>query len=178
MKKILFSLLFLFSFLHSYGTHVMGADITYRMIDTVNGVYEFTLTRYRYCGGINYVNNNLHVVSSLVNTFVPMTLISSETSEVTPLCLPPDVPAKKLTHCPGPNVAPLAPDFIKGVMKEVLKCTYTVGRNIGAAYVSYTENARNTITTIVGSPSMLVQAAFDTKYVNNSIFISSKLIIY
>lgn len=178
MKKTFLLILFITSFFQSYGTHVMGADITYRMIDTVNGVYEFTLTRYRYCGGINYVNNNLHVVSSVVNTFVPMTLISSETSEVTPLCSPPDIIAKKITHCPGPNILPLAPDFIKGVMKEVLKCTYPVGRNIGAAYVSYTENARNTITTIVGSPSMLVQAAFDTKYVNNSIVFTNNPVPY
>ena len=178
MKKLILSLVLLCSFFNSYGTHVMGADITYRMIDTINGTYEFTLTRYRYCGGINYVNNNLHIVSSLVNTFVPMTLISSETSEVTPLCSPPDVLAKKITHCPGPNVMPIAPDFIKGVMKEVLKCNFTIGRNIGAAYASYTENARNTITTIVGSPSMLVQTAFDTKYVNNSVIFTNNPVPY
>ncbi len=159
-------------------SHVMGADITYKMIDTVNGVYEFTLTRYRYCGGINFSSNQLNIVSSQFNVMVPMTLIATETSEVTPLCLPPDVPAKKLTHCPGPNAAPLAPDFIKGVMKEVLKCTYTVGRNIGPAYAGYEECCRNTITTLTTSPSLYVQTAFNTNYVNNSVIFTNYPVPY
>jgi uncharacterized repeat protein (TIGR01451 family) len=180
-KSFLTTLVIFFTFFGNKemkSSHVMGAEITYRMIDTFNGVYEFTLTRYRYCGGINYSNNQLNIVSSQFNVMVPMTLLASETSEVTPLCLPPDIPAKKITHCPGPNVNPLAPDFIKGVMKEVLKCTYTVGRNIGPAYAGYEECCRNTITTLTTSPALYVQTAFNTNYVNNSVIFANYPVPY
>jgi uncharacterized repeat protein (TIGR01451 family) len=180
-KSYLAIVAILFSLISSFemkASHVMGADISYRMIDTVNGVYEFTLTRYRYCGGINYGNNQLNIVSSQVNVNVNMTLVASETTEVTPLCLPPDVLVKKTTHCPGPNLAPLAPDFIKGVMKEVLKCTFTVGRNIGPAYAAYEECCRNSITTLTTSPALYVQTAFNTDYANNSVVFTSNAVPY
>jgi hypothetical protein len=160
--------------------HIMGGDITYRMIDTVNGVYEFTLTRYRDCSCINFQTNQLNIVTSQVNVLVPMTLIASETTEVTPLCLPPDVVSKKITNCPGPNVPPLSPDFIKGVMKEVLKCTFTVGRNIGQAFAGYQECCRNNVTTIVGgaSNSFYIQTAFNTNFVNNSVIFTNNPVPY
>jgi hypothetical protein len=157
--------------------HTMGAEITYKMIDTLNGTYEFTLKRYRYCGGINFQNNNLHIVTDEINMFVPMTLIGSYTTEVTPLCLPPDVPAKKITHCPGPSISPLSPDFIKGTMQEILTCTHTIGRNkIG--FVSYREDLRNFMNTINGNPPLVVVTAFNSTYVNNSVFFTNNPVPY
>ena len=165
----LFFTLFLFCSIRLNATHEFGGEITYKMIDTTLGTYQFKLTRYRYCAGISNTTPQLNIVSSQFNVTVTMVMQTSETIEFTPLCSPPDVVSKTITHCPGPNVNPLAPHFIKGVMKEVYVCNYTVGRNIGNVFASLTECCRSTLTTIAAASTLYIQTTFNTNYLNNSI---------
>jgi hypothetical protein len=70
VKELFITILLLLSFLPNNkleASHVMGGDITYRIIDTSanNRRYLITLTRYRYCGGIFYGNNNLTLILPL-----------------------------------------------------------------------------------------------------------------
>ncbi len=43
---------FLFSSQKAEATHVMGADITYKCVDSLK--FEFTITYYRWCAGVGF----------------------------------------------------------------------------------------------------------------------------
>ena len=133
----LFFTLFLICSNKVNASHEYGGEITYKLIDTTLGTYQFTLTKYRYCEGLSNTSLSLNIASSQFYVSVPLILSASETIEVTPLCSPPDVVSKTITNCPGPNISPPPPHFIKGIMKEVYTCNYTVGRNIGMVSASF-----------------------------------------
>src|SRR6056300_54268 len=58
LKKSLLALMFsiplLFSSYQAEATHVMGADITYKCIDTLK--FEIVVKYYRWCGGVGFSN--------------------------------------------------------------------------------------------------------------------------
>ena len=146
--------------------HVMGADLTYKIVDTTAGTYKFTLTTYRDCSGIQFGAESLKIVRSGMTQTVSMTLLSSNI-EVTPICLPPDVATKPTTNCPGQT--PIGSNGIKGVAKWIYETTVTIGRNKGVAYAGWSTCCRNTI--ISTGPqwnAIWVQCVINTDFVNNS----------
>jgi hypothetical protein len=56
-------ILAMFLFQDLAATHIMGADLTYREIDTNTGRYRFTLSLYRDCSGITYGGEQLTIVT-------------------------------------------------------------------------------------------------------------------
>lgn len=184
LKELFITILLLLSFLPNNemeATHVMGADITYRILDTSanNRRYLITLTRYRYCGGINYSNNNLTLIlpGSTPNTVSIPTIAPNigGVKEVTPLCDVPDVAVKTQTHCPGPNTPEI--NGIKGVMREIRTAEITVGKR-GWIFVGYNECCRNSITTAPGGPNFWIQCGINTDYVNNSTIFTADPVPY
>jgi hypothetical protein len=66
----------------SHATHMMGADITYRCIDTLK--FEVTIKWYRDCRGIPLTGPNLRVHCSGGARFVSTNLVSIR--KITPVC--------------------------------------------------------------------------------------------
>lgn len=146
-------------------SHLMGGDLTYREIDTSIGRYRFTLTLYRDCSGIQFGGETLKVRTATVNTSIPLSTIAA-VSEVTPICLPPDVASKPVTNCPSGPVG-----SYRGVERWVYTADYTLGKNVGWAYVGYGACCRNTLISTILSPSssgLWIQAVINTNYRNNS----------
>jgi hypothetical protein len=157
-----FLAMFLFQDLSA--THIMGADLTYREIDTNTGKYRFTLSLYRDCSGIFYGSEQLTIVTSTVNTTVSMN--PPVIQEVTPICLPPDVATKPITNCPSGAIG-----AYKGVERYIFTREYVLGKNNGWAFVGWGSCCRNNIiNTIVaaGGAGMWIQAVINTNYRNNS----------
>ncbi len=147
-----------------HATHIMGADLTYREIDTNTGRYRFTLSLYRDCSGISYGSEQLTIVTSTVDTTVSMN--APIIQEVTPICLPPDVATKPVTNCPNGAIG-----LYKGVERWVYTREYVLGKNNGWAYVGWGSCCRiNIINTIsaAGGAGMWIQAVINTNYRNNS----------
>ena len=147
-----------------HATHIMGADITYRELDTNTGKYGFKLSLYRDCAGISYGSEQLVIRTSAVDTSVSMT--APVIQEVTPICLPPDVAVKPTTNCPAGAIGQY-----RGVERWVFYREFTLGKNIGWAYVGWGTCCRNNmINTIVsaGGVGMWIQAVINTNYRNNS----------
>ncbi|MBL7790631.1 MAG: hypothetical protein JNL75_12450, partial [Chitinophagales bacterium] len=145
-------------------THMMGADLTYREIDTTTGRYRFTLSCYRDCSGINYGSEQLQIVTSTVNTTVTMN--PPVITDVTPICLPPDVPVKPTTNCPNGAIG-----LYKGVERWVFTREYVLGKNNGWAFIAWGSCCRNNIISTItnpGSAGLYVQAVINTNYRNNS----------
>ncbi|MBO6516216.1 MAG: hypothetical protein JJ975_06670, partial [Bacteroidia bacterium] len=67
-------------------THVMGADITYKCIDTLK--FEFTVKYYRYCGGVAFSNpsNRTKLVCMKNGTSQGVALTRQSIRDVTPVC--------------------------------------------------------------------------------------------
>jgi hypothetical protein len=146
-------------------THIMGGDLTYKEIDTSQGRYRFTLSLYRDCSGIQFGAEQLRIRTATINTMIPLNTIPVKT-EVTPICLPPDVASKPITNCPSGAIG-----LYRGVERWVYTADYTLGKNIGWAYVGWGSCCRNTIiNTIVaaGGAGMWIQAVINTNYRNNS----------
>ena len=104
-----------------HASHIMGADLTYREIDTNTGKYRFTLSLYRDCSGITFGGEQLTIVTSTVNTTVSMN--APIVQEVTPICLPPDVATKPVTNCPNGAIG-----LYKGVERWIFTREYVLGR--------------------------------------------------
>ena len=67
-------------------THVMGADITYKCIDTLK--FKFTVKYYRYCNGIGFSNpsNVTKLVCMKNNSSQSVSLTRRSIRDVTPVC--------------------------------------------------------------------------------------------
>ena len=121
-----------------HASHIMGADLTYREIDTNTGKYRFTLSLYRDCSGITFGGEQLTIVTSTVNTTVSMN--APIVQEVTPICLPPDVATKPVTNCPNGAIG-----LYKGVERWIFTREYVLGKNNGWAFVGWGSCCRNNI---------------------------------
>ncbi|MBO6518340.1 MAG: hypothetical protein JJ975_17530, partial [Bacteroidia bacterium] len=70
----------------AHATHVMGADITYKCVDTLK--FEFTVKYYRYCGGVPFSNpsSQTKLVCSKNGTSQGVSLTRQSIRDVTPVC--------------------------------------------------------------------------------------------
>lgn len=164
-KYLLLLCLFFLKVEIGHATHAMGADITYQEIDTSIGRYRFTLTLYRDCSGILFSSEVLKVRTSTVNTTISLSPIPQK-SDVTPVCSPPDVTSRPTTNCPSGAIG-----SYKGVEKWVYTVDYTLGKNVGWAYVGWGTCCRNSIISTITAPSadgIWVQAVVNTNYRNSS----------
>ncbi|MFT5157793.1 MAG: hypothetical protein ACI83I_002355, partial [Bacteroidia bacterium] len=91
MKRHLFSLFALFGLLflfapQSQATHVMGADITYRCIDTLK--FEFVIKYYRSCKGVGFSNpsSQTRIKCATGGGSVGVSLSLNTIRDVTPVC--------------------------------------------------------------------------------------------
>lgn len=171
MKSKLFKILlnfclFLFvstSSLYAFGLE--GGQITYRIIDTSTGKYRIRLELYRACVSVGFGNEQINIRKQGVSTTVSMNLVSSNI-EITPISYPPDIATKPTTNCPS---GPIGSNGIIGYTKSVFEVDYTLGKNIGWAYVGWTSCCRgNNISTGPSANSLWIQAAINTDYLNNS----------
>jgi hypothetical protein len=121
----------------AHATHAMGADLTYKEIDTSIGRYRFTLTLYRDCSGILYGSEQLTIRTATINTSVSFT-IPPKTTDITSVCAPPDVASKPTTNCPSGAIG-----LYKGVERSVYTLDYTLGKNVGWAMVGWGTCCRN-----------------------------------
>lgn len=144
-------------------SHLMGADITYKEIDTNTGKYRITVSLYRDCVGVGLGVAQLRVRTSSIFTTIPMDVASVK--EATPLCLPPDVATKPITNCPSGPVG-----LYKGVMQHIFTKDVVLGKNVGWALLGVEDFCRNgAISTI--NPTCVglwVQAVINTNYRNSS----------
>ncbi len=82
--------IFLFALLikpkNAQATHVMGADITYKCIDTLK--FKFTVKYYRYCGGVSFSNpsRDTRLVCIKNNSSQNVALKLDSINDVTPIC--------------------------------------------------------------------------------------------
>jgi gliding motility-associated-like protein len=175
MKRIIVVAVSIFSLNFLYASHVMGGDITYKLVNPEIGRYKFTVTLYRSCAGApNFFNDSLDIRRNGFKGRVKMTLI--EKKEVTPLCLPPDVASKPITNCPG--TTPII-NGIKGVERNIYEVEVTIGKDIGWAYVGYIEKLRNSeITTGQANDIFYIQSGMNTNYSNNSPVFTTEPIPY
>lgn len=147
-----------------HSNHYLGAEITYRIVDTNIGKYRFKVTLYRECSGASFTNEKLIVRSAQYDVLLPLNFIYKE--EITALCQVPDVSTNPTTRCSDS----LASSLVRGIERWVYEIDYTVGKNIGWAYAAWTACCRNEVTTcITGSVPIWVQTGFNTNYPNNSI---------
>lgn len=164
-KQFLLFAIIVFLGLNATATHFVGADLTYRLIDTLNGKYRFTLSLYRDCSGIDYSSSeSLTIRTMTVNTTLPMNLVSK--MDVTNVCRPPDVSSPVVTNCPSGAIG-----LHKGIEKWTYTIDYIVGKNIGWAFAGWGSCCRNTIISTIqnpGSQGAWIQSVFNTDYQNSS----------
>lgn len=168
MKKLGFFICIIFVY-NAKADHILGADITYKCIDTNIGKYRFRVSLYRDCSGIEYSSENLEIRKTGFSGTVPLVFKYKE--DVTNLCQVPDVATNSVTNCIDTS------SLIKGVERYVYEVDYVVGKNIGWAYVAWTGCCRG-ITSCWSniSPPIWVQAALNTSYFNNSIVYTNNII--
>lgn len=176
LTKLFIVLVFIVSQLDVlYATHIMGGELTYKEIDTSLGKYRFTLTLYRDCSGIQFGIEQLKIRTATINTSISMSIIPLKT-DITPICLPPDVASKPVTNCPNGTIG-----LFRGVERWVYTADYTLGKNIGWAYVGWGSCCRNNIISTISSPGgagIWIQAVINTNYRNNSPVFTTSPISY
>jgi gliding motility-associated-like protein len=89
LKKSFLALFFLLPFLltsnDAKATHVMGADITYKCIDTLK--FEITIKYYRWCGGVSFGNpSSVSRIRCASGGQVGLNLTLDNIKEITPVC--------------------------------------------------------------------------------------------
>jgi gliding motility-associated-like protein len=144
-------------------SHLMGADITYKEIDTNIGKYRITVSLYRDCVGVGLGVAQLRVRTSSIFTTIPMDVLSVK--EATPLCLPPDVATKPVTNCPSGPVG-----LYKGVMQHIFTKDVILGKNVGWALLGVEDFCRNNAISTINPTcvGLWVQAVINTNYRNSS----------
>ncbi len=91
-KRLIVSTLALLGFVlfanvqQAKATHVMGADITYKCLDTLK--FEFTVKYYRYCGGVPFGNpsNITKLICTKTGASQGVSLTRQSIRDVTPVC--------------------------------------------------------------------------------------------
>jgi uncharacterized repeat protein (TIGR01451 family) len=168
--------LILISFFYSINlsaSHLIGADITYKEIDTNTGKYRITVRLYRDCAGASMGAAQLRVRTGTSNYTIPMDVGSI--TEVTPICLPPDVSVKPTTNCPSGS-----PVLFKGVMEHLFTKDVILGKNSGWALVGVYDFCRNNALSTINPTceGLWVQAVINTNYRNSSPVFTTKPIPY
>ena len=178
-QSFLLVILILASAKDSQASHIMGADISYKLINETTGRYRFRVTLYRDCAGIQFGGEQLVINNNGTRTTIPLIKISD--SEVTPICLPPDVVTKPPTNCPS---GPVLANGIKGVFRWIYEAEFTIGYGANTwAYAGWTSCCRNNIINTIASPGgagVWVQAVInrDPAIKNNSTIFTSPPIPY
>ncbi|MFT5817005.1 MAG: hypothetical protein ACI95K_000485, partial [Lentimonas sp.] len=75
---------FLFSSQKAEATHVMGADITYKCVDSLK--FEFTITYYRWCAGVGFSTPQTFIECSSGSNTRSITPTFVSIKEITPVC--------------------------------------------------------------------------------------------
>ncbi|MCE2963421.1 MAG: T9SS type A sorting domain-containing protein [Sphingobacteriales bacterium] len=150
-------------------SHILGADITYKLIDTVAGRYKFRVSLYRDCAGGIYGNEVLLIRTTQIQTSINLNFQYKE--DVSNICTVPDVANNPITKCQDSNALPIP----KGIERWVYDAEYTIGKNIGWAYVAWQACCRMSNTTCYGSGTqpILVSAVFNTNYINSSVVLTA-----
>lgn len=176
IKALIFLIVIVLSFSHEMkASHVMGADLSYRLIDSATGKYRIKLSCYRDCAGIQYGAEQLQIFGGGHNTTITMNTVSSNI-DVTPICRPPDIAVAPTTNCPS---GPVGSNGIKGVAKWVFEVDYTVGNNVGYVIFGWTTCCRNAvINTGQAGCGIWIQSAVNTDYQNNSVVFTTPPIPY
>ncbi|MBL7789933.1 MAG: T9SS type A sorting domain-containing protein [Chitinophagales bacterium] len=173
-RKFLFILSMYIFTQQAQATHSAGGYITYRCIDTAIGRYEILAHLFRDCSGVDFGIDNLTVISSTLNTTIPVTRISAK--EVTPFCQVPDVPTRSVSNCPnGPITG------IRGIEKAIFRGFVTLGKNKGWAIIGWYICCRQTVISNIQAPSaqtFWVQAAINTNVANSSPIFNSEATNY
>ena len=92
VKRLILSALALVGFVifanvqQAKATHVMGADITYKCLDTLK--FQFTVKYYRYCGGVPFGNpsNITKLICTKTGSSQGVSLTRTSIRDVTPVC--------------------------------------------------------------------------------------------
>jgi hypothetical protein len=164
IKKLPASIYFcwgiVFSFLSissSYGTHIMGGELTYTCLG--NNQYELTLIIYRDCNGINLgstqIINQIDDCGTSTNHSIP--LISFQ--EITPVC-----PNIQGTACNGGG-------GVYGIEEFIYKTTLTLAPNCTNINFSWNLCCRNYAINTLSSPgseSMYIQTVIPDASICNS----------
>jgi hypothetical protein len=148
---------------------ILGADIIYKLIDTAAGRYKFRVSLYRDCAGEIYGNEVLLIRTTQVHTSINLNFQYKE--DVSNICKVPDVANNPITKCQDTNALPIP----KGIERWVYDAEYTIGKNIGWAYVAWQACCRMSNTTCYGSGTqpILVSAVFNTNYINSSVVLTT-----
>lgn len=102
----------------AYATHAQGADLTYTCLG--NNQYEFRLSFYRDCSGVNApqtINMDLNSATCNANQNIQLTRIQNTGQEVTPIC-----PTMNST-CTGGNYPGVQEYVYTGVYTLPFACT-------------------------------------------------------
>jgi len=157
-KQILFSLIFLLSFITSKASHYMGGQITYKWVSINN--YIIRLTVYRDCGGIPLGTTSAVIIKS-ANSQTNVTLYKTAVRDVTLLC------PNQTSPC---NVA--GGSF--GVEEHIYEATVNLpplsGNNIYTIESTGMCCRNNAITTLVspGSQQLFLSATLNPNLVNKN----------
>ncbi|MCE2962356.1 MAG: hypothetical protein ACK5UE_09800, partial [Chitinophagales bacterium] len=144
-------------------SHLMGADITYKEIDSNIGKYRITVSLYRDCVGVGLGVAQLRIRTSTIYTTIPMDVLSVK--EATPICFPPDVAVKPTTNCPSGPVG-----LYKGVMQHIFTKDVILGKNVGWAFLGVYDFCRNSAISTINPTceGLWVQCVINTNYRNSS----------
>jgi len=166
MIRIWLTVLVLFSLLNMHASHILGGEISYKLIDSIIGRYKFKVTLYRDCRETNFSNEVLIVNKVLSRDTFPLTFISKK--EITNLCEGPDVSTPILTKCSSNNPNTILP----GVEAWVYEAEVNVGKNIGWFHAYYAQCCRSPLINTclnIGNEVFLISAIINSNYQNNSI---------
>jgi gliding motility-associated-like protein len=163
LKLISFFIFTLFCTNQLQASHLMGADITYREIDSNIGRYRITVSLYRDCVGVGLGVAQLIIRTSSISTTIPMDVLSVK--EATPICFPPDVAVKPATNCPSGPVG-----LYKGVMQHIFTKDVILGKNVGWALLGVADFCRNSAISTINPTceGLFVQCVINTNYRNSS----------
>lgn len=167
MIRVWFTIMLLsFSLMDMKASHILGGEMSYKLIDSNVGRYKFKVTLYRDCREANFANEVLIVKTINLTDTIPLNLVSKK--EITSLCEVPDVSNPILTKCSSndPNI------ILPGIESWVYEAEVTVGKNIGWFHAYYAQCCRSPLINTclnIGSEVFLISAIINSNYQNNSI---------
>ncbi|HEY8399645.1 MAG TPA: PKD domain-containing protein [Cytophagaceae bacterium] len=145
-------ILLLFFAVQSFGTHIVGADISYRNIGA--NKFEFTLNVYRDCEGLpvnSYYNLDYSSLSCNLQGTFRVNMVAGSKQEITPVC------EENPTRCNGGT--------LPGVEKYVYKGIFDVPQACTDWTISWRECYRNAAITNITSP--ITQCTYIEARLNN-----------
>lgn len=134
-----FIIAFIFTTNEGYASHAQGADLTFQCMG--GNQYQFTLSFYRDCGGVNAPNNvtiNCSSVTCNQNFNATLNPIPNTGQDVTPVC--PNI----ITQCNNGNYPGVQEYIYRGIVNLPMACTDWV--------FSFSLCCRNTAITNINNP--------------------------